>query len=70
MAGISGTQRCLATLAKGLPVTALAAAADRTFLAGRFHVDLVLYRYAPQDSNLSEHPHIHEYLFSVSRRPA
>ena len=58
-------------LAKVLPVTALTAVSgvpERSFLAARFHIDLVLCCHDPKDNNLSEHTSIHECLFIASRR--
>ena len=60
-------------LAQILPVTALTAVSgvpERSFLAARFHVGLVLCCHDPKDSNLSEHTDIHECLFIASRRCA
>lgn len=58
-------------LAKVVPVTALTAVSgvpERSFLAARFHIDLVLCCHDPKNSNLSEHTSIHECLFVASRR--
>ena len=58
-------------LAEILPVTALTAVSgvpERSFLAARFHIDLVLCCHDPKNSNLSEHTDIHECLFVSSRR--
>ena len=58
-------------LAKVVPVTALTAVAgvpERSFLASRFHIDLVLCCHDPNNGNLSEHTSIHECLFVASRR--
>lgn len=60
-------------LAKVVPVTALTAVSgvpERSFLAARFHIDLVLCCHDPKNSNLSEHTDIHECLFIASRRRA
>lgn len=60
-------------LAKVIPVTALTAVSgvpERSFLAARFHIDLVLCCHDPKNSNLSEHTSIHECLFVASRRCA
>lgn len=58
-------------LAKVVPVTALTAVSgvpERSFLAARFHIDLVLCCHDPNNGNLSEHTSIHECLFVASRR--
>lgn len=58
-------------LAKVVPVTALTAVSgvtERSFLAARFHIDLVLCSHDPNNGNLSEHTSIHECLFVASRR--
>lgn len=58
-------------LAKIFPVTALTAASgvrERSFLATRFHIDLVLCCHHPKNFNLSEHTDIHEGLFVAARR--
>ena len=58
-------------LAKVVPVTALTAVSgvpERSFLAARFHIDLVLCCHDPHNGNLSEHTSIHECLFVASRR--
>lgn len=60
-------------LAEILPVTALTAVSgvpERSFLASRFHIDLVLCCHDPHNSNLSEHTSIHECLFIAVRRGA
>ena len=60
-------------LAKVVPVTALTAVSgvpERSFLAARFHIDLVLCCHDPNNGNLSEHTAIHECLFIASRRCA